>query len=414
MSKKRFSYFAIHFMTIILTFATICIPSIQLSPESESLMSLRLLKKLVEIPGPSLQEEAICRCMADIMMTWGISTTFNEKEPWVVGRLPGSGPKIALISHIDEPRFLLTQVDASDVAVFDGVSYAPTWNQAELAKFLTYEELITAPVIRNPNKKERLALFIPEWHKSFPMLSWTVENVYHQLATVQLNRDEAVFARKALAERRQIVAINKNSLRQERDPIIGDVVIGSPLDNRLGVALILSLSHHYKNKSIEERPNLYIVGRPREELPGNSDLIIPAISDVDLVIVVDDPAMHWYPALGGGPVIVLHNDRTPKWLVDIIMELPPYQGMIPLPPAKSGKKYSSDICVQIFRTDEISFLTVVANDAGKNVPTFFIGPTMLRYHTSEEKMSVSDIRNCEKLMILLFEQIVQRSHNRLP
>lgn len=384
---------------------------------TSELDSLRLLDELVRIPGPSLDEGAVTRHVADLLTSWGISTTLNVEEPWVVGHLPGSGPKVALIAHLDEPRYLLTDVDEDGVATFDGVYYAPTWDRAELRKFLTYEGLAEAPIVRNPDGDVRLALYVPEWEASLPVLSWTVRDVQHQIATVPLNNEQAAAASEALAEGHPLVAINQNGLRRVTDPLVGDLVLGSPLDNRVGAALILSQARRYAALDPADRPDLTIVGRPREEHPAPSTfLFIPPIADADLVIVVDAPAPERYPTLGSGPVVVWDADRTPAWVMDALSPTPRPEGHPPPPlpslgEGEGGRGGGGE--GQIFEADDPAFLTAVANDAGPDVPALLVGPTMLRYHSSQEKMAVADVEGSERLLMTLLDRIAQRPANPL-
>lgn len=292
--------------------------------------------------------------------------------------------------------------DEAGIATSDGVYYAPTWDQVELAKFLTYEELASAPTVHNPDGDATLTLYIPEWEASLPIQSWTVRDVQHQIATVQSDDKQASATREALAEGRPLVAINQSGLRHVTDPVVGDLVLGSPLDNRLGAVLILSLTRRYAGLDPAERPDLYIVGRPREEHPDPSAfLFILPISDADLVIVVDDPAPVWYPTLGGGPVVVWHPERTPEWGMEALSSTPRPEGW-------RGRDEG-----QIFEAEDPAFLTIVADDARPDVPALLVGPAMLRYHSSEEKMSVADIERCERLLMALLDRIAEQPANPL-
>ncbi|MBI5968847.1 MAG: hypothetical protein HY882_13465 [Deltaproteobacteria bacterium] len=312
----------------------------------------------------------------------------NMNEPWVVGYLPGKGRRIAIIAHMDEAYYWLVSVDDNGVATFDGV-YAWGLDQNELTKFIDYEELRSAPIVRNPNGEAILTINIPELKASLPVYSWKVLDMQHQRVGVQLTNEQAVFCRNALSKNRSVIAINQCSVRRVQDPAIGELVLGSPLDNRVGVAIILGLARHYANLSPGKRPNLYFVARPREECQDASTfLTIDPIIDAHLVIVIDDPAPIWYPILGGGPVVVWHPDRTPQRVMDIIVQL------------KQKRK-------QIFKAPYETFLTAVANDAGSKVPAILIGPTMLRYHSSEEKMAVADITDSVELIIRLIERIAE-------
>lgn len=407
MNRSVGNHHAVRIMIFIIAIIVI-LPQLKIYGEKRSESQVAsLLDKLMFIPGPSLQEEAVAQYMADTLNGWRIATTLNEKEPYVIGRIPGSGPKVSLVAHIDEPRFVLTDINEANMATFDGVFFAPTWYRSELAKYLTYLELTNAPIIQNPQGNSNLVLYVPAWDIELPVLGWTAKNIKHQIATVKLNKDNALAAKTALAAGKKIVAINKNGLSRTTDPLLGQLVIGSPLDNRVGVALILSLAHYYKDKSTQDRPDIDIVGRPREELA--LKLQIPEIAESDLLVIMDSPPMHFYPVLGGGPVIVWNPQRTPPYLVDIFMNLPLYKGCMGLPGRIKGTKTIFSNEVQVFKAEDQSLLTVVADDAGQDVPCFFIGPTMLRYHTSEEKMSIKDIEECENLMIALLDQIAKRA-----
>jgi len=58
-----------------------------------------------------------------------------------------------------------------------------------------------------------------------------------------------------------------------------------------------------------------------------------------------------------------------------------------------------------FEAEDPAFLTAVADDAGPDVPALLVGPTMLRYHSSEEKMALADIEGSERLLMLLLEAL---------
>lgn len=92
--------------------ATVTIwPLSRVQARTVELDTLRLLDDLARIPGPDLDEEPIADYVADLLTGWGIDTTVNEEGQWVVGHLPGTGPRVALVAYLDK----------GDIATFVGV-----------------------------------------------------------------------------------------------------------------------------------------------------------------------------------------------------------------------------------------------------------------------------------------------------
>lgn len=73
-------------------------------------MDLSLLKLLVETPGVSGREERVRDIMAGQFADLGATITTDAMGS-LIGHLPGKGPKVALIAHMDEVGFLVSKIE---------------------------------------------------------------------------------------------------------------------------------------------------------------------------------------------------------------------------------------------------------------------------------------------------------------
>ncbi len=73
-------------------------------------MDLTLLKQLVETPGVSGREERVRDIMAGQFDELGAEKSTDALGS-LIGHLPGKGPKVALIAHMDEVGFLVSKIE---------------------------------------------------------------------------------------------------------------------------------------------------------------------------------------------------------------------------------------------------------------------------------------------------------------
>jgi hypothetical protein len=159
----------------------------------------------------------------------------------------------------------------------------------------------------------------------------------------------------------------------------------SPLDSRIGAAMMLSLARRFAVLPPDERPDLYFVGWPREEQPESSmRLAIPAIDEAETVIVLDDPASTVQQSLGHGPVVVWDEDTTPEWVLEVV-------------------EGDSQLAEQLIQAEIPSDFTTATDDSGPNMPALLVGPTIRLEYCLGTHVSVADIEGSERLLIDLLK-----------
>ncbi len=73
-------------------------------------MDFTLLQQLVDTPGVSGREERVRALVSEQMTALGAQTTVDAMGS-LIGHIPGKGPKVALIAHMDEIGFLVSKID---------------------------------------------------------------------------------------------------------------------------------------------------------------------------------------------------------------------------------------------------------------------------------------------------------------
>lgn len=73
-------------------------------------MDYSLLKQLVETPGISGREERVRAIMAGQLADIGAQLTTDAMGN-LIGHLPGKGPRVALIAHMDEVGFMVSKIE---------------------------------------------------------------------------------------------------------------------------------------------------------------------------------------------------------------------------------------------------------------------------------------------------------------
>ncbi|MBI5062917.1 MAG: M42 family peptidase [Desulfatitalea sp.] len=73
-------------------------------------MDFTLLQQLVDTPGVSGREERVRALVSDRMAALGAQTAVDAMGS-LIGHIPGKGPKVALIAHMDEIGFLVSKIE---------------------------------------------------------------------------------------------------------------------------------------------------------------------------------------------------------------------------------------------------------------------------------------------------------------
>ncbi|MCJ8502648.1 M42 family metallopeptidase [Desulfatitalea alkaliphila] len=73
-------------------------------------MTYRLLQQLVQTPGISGREEKVRALVVDRMEQLGAAVRTDPMGS-LIGHLPGPGPRVALVAHMDEVGFLVSKVE---------------------------------------------------------------------------------------------------------------------------------------------------------------------------------------------------------------------------------------------------------------------------------------------------------------
>jgi len=316
---------------------------------------ISVLREFVEVQGPSGKEGRVSKLFADYLNKINGVSVIEERGN-IIGVLAGSGPRISLIAHTDEIRFRC-MAKSGTIATFEPQAF-PRFSKSELRAqgFKSLPE----------------SLHILDLDEDVPARSY---GVYGSLLRkprfaikVDLKDDIDKVDPKGILLGRPSFAINTHSL----NVLDGNIIEGSPLDDRVGLTILVFLASYFSKIKPEERPNLYFVGRVKEEI-GTSEACfnIKAISeDTKLVVIVDDPDPSIEVKFGDGPIVVYDKQITPQGVLNLL------------------KRIKKDL--KLFEGD----LTMMKDDAGEGKPAFFIGPFMTGYHTSQERMSYKDIVAC--------------------
>lgn len=73
-------------------------------------MDFKLLQQLVDTPGVSGREERVRGLVREQMDALGAQTTVDAMGS-LIGHLPGKGPRVALVAHMDEIGFLVSKIE---------------------------------------------------------------------------------------------------------------------------------------------------------------------------------------------------------------------------------------------------------------------------------------------------------------
>ncbi len=74
-------------------------------------MDFNLLQQLVDTPGVSGREERVRDLVHEQMTALGAQTTVDAMGS-LIGHLPGKGPKVAMVAHMDEIGFLVSKIES--------------------------------------------------------------------------------------------------------------------------------------------------------------------------------------------------------------------------------------------------------------------------------------------------------------
>jgi endoglucanase len=73
-------------------------------------MDFSLLQQLVDTPGVSGREERVRAVVGEQMTALGAQTTVDAMGS-LIGHIPGQGPRVALIAHMDEIGFMVSKIE---------------------------------------------------------------------------------------------------------------------------------------------------------------------------------------------------------------------------------------------------------------------------------------------------------------
>ncbi|MEM3488905.1 MAG: hypothetical protein QXO75_04515 [Nitrososphaerota archaeon] len=309
------------------------------------------LKRLIRLPAPSYNEEKVAREFVEILgLEWEIDETGN-----VISKLSGGRPaNICLAAHMDQVYF------KSGEGFFESepsLWHLPNveWYQDDLREFVESGQ----ECIQTLRGGEIL-----------------------RVRGYELSKDSI----KVKVEGDKIVpnelAINVPSLQVVED----ELLFGSPLDDRVGLAALIHIALYFKLKPFQERPSLIFLGTVAEEAGYRSE--IGKVKDIEnkVSILIDSYCPFLKDvSVGKGPVIEYYEEAWSRKAFRILCEM-------------------RDIYPMQIRKHEEDYITSLKYPVG-NKELAVISFPLRRLHTSSEVVSLNDLEHLLEITIRLIEQL---------
>lgn len=274
--------------------------------------SFELLRELMEIPGPTGQEQAVMSRMREL---WGAKAqrVWSSKIGNLLAHVGGSGPILLLQAHADEIGFVVKSIDANG---FVWLANA----QAGVAN----------PTKRFPAGQPALVV-----GRSGPVEGLFATATGHILTPAQRNKAELefgdLFVDVGASSRDEVIAkgIHVGAGVIWNPPVrrLGTRIYGKAIDDRVSLAVMTLLLDQVSPADLAY--DLYFAATVQEEIGLVGATSLRAEVDADLAIALDNGLVGDIPGvgeremptvLGGGPTLV-HKDNYVHYDYDLIWRL---------------------------------------------------------------------------------------------
>lgn len=325
----------------------------------EEKLFIKNLRRLIRFSAPSWREDKIAKEFARLLgLEWETDWLGN-----VIARLNGNDSiNICLAAHMDQVFFRVRK----DMLLesWRGLWHFPNgkWYQKELEEFIKSGKEYVKTL--ESNKVLRV--------KGYELTKGSIR--------VEIDANRIHLRELQPGE----LAINLPSLKVTRNRLL----IGSPLDDRVGLALLISIANYFKSKPLRRRPNLIFIGTVAEET-GNSyeiEKLKNLKNKISILIDAYCPLLKGIE-LGKGPVIEYYEKTWSKKSFEIICQM---QDSYPM---------------QI-REHKDDYITNLKYPFG-NEKLVVISFPVSRIHTSAEIVSIKDIEYLFEVIIQLVKQLVE-------
>ncbi|HEX3724475.1 MAG TPA: M20/M25/M40 family metallo-hydrolase [Nitrolancea sp.] len=329
--------------------------------------SFELLRELMEIPGPTGQEE---RVMAWLRERWAPRTKriWTSKVGNLLAHVGGEGPILLIQGHADEISFLVKSIDAN------GFLWLAS-GQAGTAD----------PTKRYPVGQPALVLGRRE----------PVEGVFatvtgHILNAAQRNRDSLEFddlfvdigasSRDEVLERG--IHVGAGVIWNPAVRRLGTRIYGKAIDDRISLAIMTMMLEQVDPADL--RYDVYFAATVQEEIGLAGAMSLRADVDADLAIALDNGLVGDIPTvserdmptvLGGGPTLV-HKDHLVHYDYNLIWRLADLAEREGIPVQHA--------VYQQFSSDGATLLR-------QGIPTALIAPATRYTHSAFEMIDERDV-----------------------
>ncbi len=259
-----------------------------------------LLKELTAIPGPVGREEMVQEFVEEHLKSY-CSTITRDKIGNMVATLEGTGKHYAIVAHADEVGFFVSNIDDNGFlkAKWSTQGYMPDLRllPGQWVLLMTEAGLIPGCFcvqtahIAGPKKKKT----IPTWDEVF----------------IDIGLDSA--------REVQDLGIHIGTPVIYAAPLekIGRHLMGKAFDDRIGLAVMITLAERLSKIPKESRPTVTFVSTVMEEIGARGVESVAKNIDVEGVLVLEVGLADDYPgthgeasvSLGKGPVIVVKDSQ---------------------------------------------------------------------------------------------------------
>lgn len=321
---------------------------------------IQSLRRLTVLPAPSWRERRVAEEFARLLgLEWKIDKFGN-----VIAELTGDMPvNVCLAAHMDQVFFEFNGDSLFVSKPWLWHSPSGEWYEEELMEFIESGQERIKTLQSNKVLKVRGCMLC----KDFVKIEVEDNRSLKELIPGEL-------------------AVNLPSLRV----IKGDLLVGSPLDDRVGLAALIYLAQHFKLKPAHERPSLTFLGTVAEEVGNRSEIDeIKNMKKLKCSILIDSycPLLKGVD-LGKGPVVGYYKKTCNHESFSILCQM---QNTYPLQIRRHKKDYISNLKYPVGNRE----LAVISFP-------------LRRIHTSAEVISLKDVENLLNVAIHLVEQLSKR------
>jgi putative aminopeptidase len=254
----------------------------------------KLTQELMLIPGLAGYETRVRKCIAATLKDIGITTSVDVLGN-LVATLPGQGPSVMLIAHMDQLGFIVRKIEANGLIRLERLGGVPERALAAQEVLICVGEGRDVPgVIANKSH-----------HATTP------EEKYRVVPYAELYVD-AGFASAEQAHKAGVDVGSPVVYAPRAFEMAGGRIGGTSVDDRAACALLIELVRALKGKT---HPTLHLVFSVQEEfnLRGAitaAQTLQPDICiQLDLVLATDTPDMsaRGDVRLGGGPAMAMYS-----------------------------------------------------------------------------------------------------------